>query len=280
MAGARSPELNGSIQREWWPRRPQCWTALPVSLEKASGLIVLCLRSFALQSPSAPHTRRHTDLHGCAHETCTLWHTHTDTHVHTQMQTHTHARPTHTHTRSSRAGGPAWAQQEGLALAPPSALGGLQRGWELQGHPGCAGREFTSGPAAQAFISLTVVSWVALVPGPQCPPVGRMACCLPSPQGCWCFGDSLPEKPAYTGESCEVTGAVLISHQNPRRRGGGGRGASGRDRDILACSLPPALPPAQQPGACPGPELIVQVPISTGLQGAPPPHLSACRLQQ
>lgn len=101
VAGARSPELNGSIQREWWPRCPQCWAALPVSLEKAGGLIVLCLRSFALQSPSAPHTRRHTDLHRCAHETCMLWHTHTDTHVHTQMQTHTRARPTPPHTHAA-----------------------------------------------------------------------------------------------------------------------------------------------------------------------------------
>lgn len=99
VAGARSPELNGCIQRERWPRRAQCWTVLPVSLEKAGGLIFLCLRSFALQSPSAPHTHRHTDLHRCAHETYTLWHTHTDTHVHTQMQTHTHvpAPPPHTH---------------------------------------------------------------------------------------------------------------------------------------------------------------------------------------
>lgn len=69
VAGARSPELNGYIQREWWPRRPQCWTVLPVSLEKAGGLIFLCLRSFALQSPSAPHTHRHTDT--CARPTPT-----------------------------------------------------------------------------------------------------------------------------------------------------------------------------------------------------------------
>lgn len=167
--------------------------------------------------------------------------------AHTQTHRHTCPPHPHTHTCSSKAGGPAWAQQEGLALAPPSALGGLQRGWELQGHPGCAGREFTSAPAAQAFISLTVVSWVALVPGPQCLPVGRMACCLPSPQGCWCFGDSLPEKPAYTRESCEVTGAVLISHQKPCQPVGGvvhGGHGGGTGTSWLALCPPPSLQPS------------------------------------
>ena len=121
----------------------------------------------------APHTQTYTDVHTKHTHTCMAY-TYRYARAHTDTNTYTYARPTpHTYTHSSRAGGPAWVQQEGLALAPLSALGGLQRGWEFQGHPGYAGREFTSAPAAQAFISLTVASWVALVPGPQCPPVGR-----------------------------------------------------------------------------------------------------------
>lgn len=250
MAGARSPELKGCIQTEWWRHRPPVWDGPACVFRKTRWLdfplpLLIC-SSIAL----APHTQTCTDVHTKPTHTCTAY-AGRYTHAHTHTNTYTCACPTpHTHTRSSRAGGPAWVQQEGLALAPLSALGGLQRGWEFQGHAGYAGREFTSAPAAQAFISLTVVSWMALVPGPQCPPVGRMACCLPSPQGCWCFGDSLPEKPAYTGESRKVTGAVLISHQNPCRPvGGQGWGARGRDRDLLACFLPSSLPPAQQPGA-------------------------------
>lgn len=196
---------------------------------------------------STTHTQTHRPTQMCTRNMHVMAYTYRYTRAHTDADTHTCPPHPPTHTRSSRAGGPAWAQQEGLALAPPSALGGLQRGWELQRHPGCAGREFTSGPAAQAFISLTVVSWVALVPGPQCPPVGRMACCLPSPQGCWCFGDSLPEKPAYTGESCEVTGAVLISHQKPRRPVGAGTGGIGEGQGhpgLLSAPRPPSSPAA------------------------------------
>lgn len=213
-------------------------------LWKASGLIVLCLRSFALQSPSAPHTRRHTDLHGCAHETCTHADTHTDTHVHTQMQTHTRARPpTHTHTQLQ--GRWPCLGSAGRAGPGPSVCSGWspQRGWELQGHPGCAGRSSQVGPAAQAFISLTGFWW------PWSPVLSARL------WGGWHAvfrahrvagaGDSLPEKPAYTGESCEVTGADLISHQKPRRPvwgGRGHRGGTGTPPGLL--SAPPSLQPS------------------------------------
>ena len=98
-----------------------------------------------------------------------------------------------------------------------------------------------------------------------------MACCLPSPQGCWCFGDSLPEKPAYTGEICKVTGTVLISQQNPCQPVGGWRwGARGwGGRGLLACFLPPrCLQPSSQ---APGPWATINCPsaLINWVKGSP-----------
>ena len=113
----------------------------------------------------------HRDLHRCAHVYTQEHgkHMHTCKHIQIHVCTHRYKQihmcpPTDTHPQL-QGRWPGLASAGGAGLAPPSALGGLQRGWEFQGHPGRAGREFTSAPAAQAFVSLSVVSWVALVPG-------------------------------------------------------------------------------------------------------------------
>ena len=76
----------------------------------------------------------------------------------------------------------------------------------------------------------------------------------------------------------QVTAPELNSIIRVRLGSCGGMGEGQGHPGLLSAPLPPSSPAAWC--LVPGPKLTVQEPLSTGLRGAPPPHLSACRLQQ
>lgn len=196
----------------------------------------------------------HTYIHRSTGNTRTPVNTYRYTCAHTDTNRSTCAPPTDTHPQL-QGRWPGLASAGGAGLAPPSALGGLQWGWEFQGHPGRAGREFTSAPAAQAFVSLSVVSWVALVPGVSAH-LRRGRHAAVRARRAAGAGGSPPEKSAYTGERGDVTGAVLLSHRSPCQPGRGDGGGTGHP-GLLSAPLPASSPAARR--LAPGPKLAVRV---------------------